>query len=173
MVSLLRTLFHAATGRSPKLVCNSELWSRGVDELGRRTEDTHESGAFLLGELKGAVRKIRQFLFYDDVDPNCFANGIVEFDGSKFGLVWDKCRTMKMSVIADIHVHPRGFAQSPSDRQNPMIAEIGHIALILPDYARQSRMPGAIGVYEYLGSRQWRDWSGAGDRAFHVGWWPR
>jgi hypothetical protein len=173
MVSLLRTLLRAATNRGPKLVCESELWNRGVDELRRRTGGTHESGAFLLGDLKGEVRRLRQFLFYDDIDPNCFANGIVEFDGSKFGLVWDKCRALSMAVVADVHVHPRGFRQSPSDRRNPMIAEVGHIALILPHYASRARVPGMIGVYEYLGSRRWRDWSSAGDRAFHVGWWPR
>jgi hypothetical protein len=54
-----------------------------------------------------------------------------------------------------------------------MIAESGHLALILPDYAARARMPGKIGVYEYLGLREWQDHSHLGDRIFHVGWWPR
>jgi hypothetical protein len=28
-----------------------------------------------------------------------------------------------------------GFGQSASDRQNPVIAELGHVALNIPDYA--------------------------------------
>jgi hypothetical protein len=34
-------------------------------------------------------------------------------------------------------------------------------------------MPGGIGIYEYLGSRQRIDHSLLGDRVFHVGWWPQ
>jgi hypothetical protein len=34
-------------------------------------------------------------------------------------------------------------------------------------------VPGTIGIYEYLGARQWRNHSSNGDRIFHVGWWPQ
>jgi proteasome lid subunit RPN8/RPN11 len=173
MVSLLQMLLRTAIGRSPKLACDSGVWNRGVEELNRRTGGTRESGAFLLGKVKGRMRKIEQFLYYDDVDPTCFHHGIVEFDGRKFGAVWKKCRELKMAVVADVHVHPGGYGQSSTDRHNPMIAECGHLALILPYYAARAPMPGGIGIYEYLGSRQWKDHSGAGDRVFHVGWWPR
>lgn len=173
MVFLLRALLRAARGQYPKLVCSKNLWNKGVDELRFRASGTRESGAFLLGTASGNSRKIRQFLYYDDVDPNCFSNGIVKFDGRKFGIVWQKCRELEMTVVADVHVHPHGFLQSPSDRDNPMIPNVGHLAVILPDYARRARMPGRIGVYEYLGSRQWRDHSGKGDAVFHVGWWPK
>lgn len=163
----------AAIGRPPKLVCDRQAWNEGVDELQRRTGGRRESGAFLLGTVQGNVRKIGQFLYYDDIDPTCFSRGIVEFDGSKFGLVWEKCRRLKMVVVADVHVHPRGSGQSDTDRHNPMIAESGHLALILPNFAMGARMPGEIGVYEYLGARRWQDHSSQGDRVFHVGWWPQ
>jgi proteasome lid subunit RPN8/RPN11 len=154
-------------------MCDPHVWNRGVDELQRRTRNTHESGAFLLGSINKRSRHIRQFFFYDDVDPTCFANGIVEFDGAKFGVVWMKCRESNKTVVADVHVHPGGYGQSRSDRQNPMIAEPGHLALILPHFANRARMPGGIGIYEYLGSRQWQNCSTQGERIFHVGWWPR
>jgi proteasome lid subunit RPN8/RPN11 len=141
--------------------------------LRRRTEGTRESGAFLLGTAKGKVRKIKQFLYYDDIDPICLAHGIVEFDGGKFGLVWQKCRELNMAVIADVHVHPDGYGQSSSDRHNPIIAERGHLSLILPHFAAHERTPGGIGIYEYLGSRQWLNHSPHGERTFYVGWWPQ
>jgi len=172
MVSLLRTLLHTACGRPPRLICRSSIWSRGVDELRRRTGGQCESGAFLLGATKGNIRIIKSFLYYDDVDPTCFAHGIVEFDGRQFGLVWDQCRSLNLDVVADIHVHPGGYGQSGSDRHNPMIAEVGHLALILPGYAGGKRLPGSIGIYEYLGSRRWKDHSRRGEQIFHVGWWP-
>jgi proteasome lid subunit RPN8/RPN11 len=173
MLSLFRTLLRAASGQPPKLVCAPQTWHEGVDELRRRAAGWQESGAFLLGTRRNGVRNVRRFLFYDDVDPTCFARGIVEFDGRKFGTVWQRCRDLKMTVVADVHVHPGYYRQSPSDRHNPMIAEAGHFALIVPDYAARARMPGAMGIYEYLGNRQWQDHSSLADRVFHVGWWPK
>lgn len=173
MASLLQTLWRALRGRTPRLVCDTRTWNAGVDELRRRSAGRRESGAFLLGENAGDIRCVHQFLFYDDVDPTCFANGIVEFDGAKFGKVWECCRTHGFTVVADVHVHPRHYGQSSSDRQNPMIAETGHFALIIPDYATRKCMPGAIGIYEYSGDRQWHDHSRGGERVFHVGWWPK
>src|SRR5579863_7508485 len=153
MVSLFRTLLRTAIGRPPKLTCQRSIWNRAVDELHRRTSEKRESGAFLLGTTKRGIRTVRQFLYYDDVDPTCFAHGIVEFDGRNFGLVWDRCRSLNLTVVADVHVHPGGYGQSGTDRHNPMIAEKGHIALILPNYAAGKPLPGGIGIYEYLGSR--------------------
>lgn len=173
MASLFRTLLRAATGRPPKLVCSPSIWSHSVNELHRRTGGQRESGAFLLGTTKGSIRTVQLFLYYDDVDPTCFAHGIVEFDGRKFGIVWDRCRSANLTVVADIHVHPGGYGQSGSDRHNPMIAEAGHLALILPNYGAANPRPGGIGIYEYLGSRRWRDHSRRGEQIVHVGWWPK
>ena len=170
---LLPMLLRAALGHPPKLVCSPRVWDEGVDELRRRADGHRESGGFLLGRVQGSARRIEHFLFYDDVDPDCFSNGFVEFDGSKFGAVWAECRARRMTVVADVHVHPGHFGQSQSDRRNPMIAEAGHLALIVPDFAGLKRLPGKIGIYEYVGGRQWRDHSSKGDAAFHVGWWPR
>ena len=139
MVSLLRTLLRLAFGRAPKLVCSPQLWNEGVNELRRRTRDRQESGAFLLGVTSRGVRTIKQFLYYDDIDPECFENGIVEFDGTRFGQVWEACRKLNMEVVADVHVHPGGYEQSSSDRHNPMIAEAGHLAL----KSSRTLLPGA------------------------------
>jgi len=172
MVSSARTLLAAARGRPPRLVCAPEVWHRGIDELRRRAAGRQESGAFLLGRQNGRVRRIEEFLFYDDVDPTCFARGIVEFDGRKLGAVWQRCRDSKRTIVADVHVHPGHHGQSPTDRRNPMIAETGHLALIIPHYAAQGRLPGWIGIYEYLGSYRWRDYSIEHNDIFYVGWFP-
>jgi hypothetical protein len=173
MGSLLQTLFCALTGKHPRLVCAARVWDSGVAELKRRAAGQQESGAFLLGRVCGDTRVIYDFFYYDDIDPNCFANGIVEFYGRKLGQLWSHCRVRSMSVVADVHVHPGSFGQSESDQHNPIIAESGHFALILPDYATRRVAPGDIGVYEYRGMRRWRDHSRQGARIFHVGWWPK
>lgn len=153
---------------TPPLVCRSSIWMAGCAELMRRSDGVHESGAFLLGRQSQARREISQFLFYDDIDATCFVNGIVEFDGRKLGRVWKYCREHSLRVVADVHVHPAGYAQSSSDQHNPIIPEVGHFALILPYFAKSTVKPGGIGIYEYRGNRRWRDHSLDGKKVFRV-----
>ncbi len=170
---LLQTLLSVARGRRPQLVCNRATWRNGIRALASRCRGGQESGAFLLGTVEKRRRRIQQFLFYDDIDPTCFARGIVEFDGRKLGRVWEYCRKNSLTVVADVHVHPGSYHQSESDRDNPIIAENGHLALIIPHFASKGNLPGKIGIYEYLGSRRWRDHSAKGTDVMRVDWWQR
>ena len=171
MASLIATLARSIIGPEPEVLCKSAVWSAGVRELRRRTKGYRESGAFLLGS-KSKVRRIEEFVFYDDVDPGALRRGLVEIDGRRLGDLWQHCRKTGRAVVADVHVHPGGYRQSKSDRANPIMAEIGHIAIILPNYAANATSPGNIGVYEYLGSHEWRDRSFERPSPLHVGWWP-
>ncbi len=165
MNSLMRflenLLYWLGLWTKPKLRCDRTVWRQGVRELRARTGGRIESGAFLLGRERDGIRTISEFLFYDDVDPDCFKHGIVEFNGRLLGKVWAICRAKDLAVVADVHVHPGGFGQSESDMHNPMIAQTGHFALILPDFARGECLPGTVGVYEYQGERQWKSHSRA------------
>jgi len=114
-----------------------------------------------------------EFVFYDDVDPKALATGMVEIDGRRLGALWTHCRAAGLTVVADVHVHPLGYGQSESDQANPIIAEVGHIAVILPNFAAKATIPGGIGVHQYLGNRRWRDRSRERPNPFHVGWWPK
>jgi hypothetical protein len=171
MASFIATLARIAFGLRPEILCDAAVWRAGVAELRRRGGGLRESGAFLLG-TKGATRRIEEFVFYDDIDPDALSSGIVEIDGRRLGDLWSHCRATGRTVVADVHVHPGGFQQSDSDKANPIIAEMGHIAMILPDFAAKATLPGAIGVFEYRGARQWRDRSLERPSALHVGWWP-
>ena len=114
-----------------------------------------------------------QFAYYDDFDPTCLDSGIVIFDGAGFGPLWELCRQTGLNVLADLHTHggPGPARQSLLDRDNPMIAQPGHVALIVPNFATDFRMSD-IGVYEYLGSHRWRNHSGVRSRRFfYTGVW--
>jgi hypothetical protein len=165
----IRAFLQRLFRRPAALTCHGGVWLAGCEELKRRSEGYRESGAFLLGHIVKGTREILEFLYYDDIDETCFANGIVEFDGRKLGRVWKHCRERSLQVVADVHVHPDGFGQSPSDKHNPIIAETGHFALILPHYAAGGVLPGSIGVYEYLGDRRWHDHSRVGKTVFRIG----
>lgn len=171
MESLIATLARTVFGPRPEIFCDTKVWNTGVSELRRRAGGRRESGAFLLG-TRSSSRRIEEFVFYDDIDPNALRTGIVNIDGRLLGALWAHCRQTGREVIADVHVHPGGYQQSPSDKANPIIAEVGHIAMILPDYAAKATYPGAIGIHEYLGSRRWLDRSKDRPSPFHIGWWP-
>ncbi len=171
MASLTATLVRSVFGSRPEIVCADETWCAGISELRKRAGGYRESGAFLLGS-NAPIRRIEEFVYYDDIDSNSLLTGIVRIDGRRLGDLWAHCRKTGRSVVADIHVHPGGFGQSASDKANPIIAEVGHIAIILPHYATRGHLPGEIGMYQYLGSRHWRDRSFDWWPMLHVGWWP-
>lgn len=171
MASLISTLARIVFGPPPELLCRKDVWQAGVAELRRRTYGEREAGAFLLGR-HGKRKVIEEFVYYDDVDPNALSTGIVEIDGRRLGALWAHCRSTGLSVVADVHVHPGGYGQSESDQANPIIAEVGHIAVILPDFVAGGTQPGKIGVHQYLGNKRWRDRSREMPNPFHVGWWP-
>jgi hypothetical protein len=111
---------------------------------------------------------VREFAFYDSIDPHALDSGIVRFNGDRFPILWGICRARGYGVVADVHVHPRGHGQSESDRANPVIPRAGHIAFILPDFAAGPNDSGSIGMYEYLGDGAWRDHSRAGPSFFQL-----
>ncbi len=62
--------------------------------------------------------------------------------------------------------------QSGADRDHPMIATPGHIALIVPGFAQSLVGARELGVYEYLGGHRWQCYDGkATDRFFYIGIW--
>lgn len=141
----------------PALTCSALLWRQllvALRERGHRGQ--RESGAFLLGQPADQHARICAFTPYDDLDPHCLDRGIVHFDGRYYGALWQHCQRSRLSVVADVHTHPFGAQQSPSDRAHPMIATAGHIALILPRFAMDAALRREeIGMYRYLGSGRW------------------
>jgi proteasome lid subunit RPN8/RPN11 len=149
------------------LACRRRLWARILSELRDRGGGRRESGGFLLGRRDGARRVIEDFIPYDAVDPDALRGHIV-FDGSRMDAVWAECRRRGLQVVADVHTHPNGAAQSDIDRANPMIPERGHLALIIPNFARRLYLPGEIGIFEFGGRDGWLDHSARGASFFAV-----
>lgn len=147
--------------RDAKLVVPERVWSALLAGLHRRTEGEHESGAFLLGRVAdGGCRRVERVIYYDELDHDAYRTGVVVLHSASFGPLWALCRETGLLVIADIHVHERGAGQSLADRENPMIALPGHLALIVPWFAKSPVFPESLGFYEYRGSHQWRDLGG-------------
>lgn len=146
---------------APELEISRALWLRLVWQLRRRGGGKRESGAFLLGPTEGG--RISSFICYDDLDPRCLHTGIIRFDGSGYVPLWKRCAERRLKVVADVHTHPTSWTgQSTADEAHPMVAQSGHLALILPSYAQRSwsGLKGA-GFYRYLGQGGWETLSTA------------
>jgi proteasome lid subunit RPN8/RPN11 len=129
-----------------------------MTELRRRGEGRRETGAFLLG-VKG-TDKVSEFICYNDLDPAAFDSGIIMLHGDAFIPLWRHCGDHGLRVLADVHTHPDSWTgQSSSDQRHPMIAQSGHIALIIPHYATRPRqLLKGVGIHEFLGDGQWKSW---------------
>lgn len=139
-----------------KVSCSWLLWHRLVSALRERGRgESRESGAFFLGYERHGRLRIVDFILYDDLDPHCLETGIVRFNGKYFGDLWAVCKRRKLSVVADIHVHPGSSQQSESDRQHPMISCPGHVAFIIPRFAHRPVLVAQLGIYLYQGQKQW------------------
>jgi proteasome lid subunit RPN8/RPN11 len=134
------------------------LWRRLLTQLRQRGAGTHESGAFLLGTP--GTGRVSSFICYDDLDETALETGIITFHAVGFVRLWNICKQENLRVLADVHTHPSSWTgQSESDRTHPMVAQPGHVALILPNFAkRTSRTLGGASVYEYLGNHEWKTW---------------
>jgi proteasome lid subunit RPN8/RPN11 len=144
------------TTKVAKVEITRFAWFALMRELHKRGGNKRESGAFLLGRDENP--KIIRPVYYDDLDPHSLDLGYVNFDGAGFVKLWKICAEEKLRVVADVHTHPtQWIEQSPSDKDNPMIAQKGHVALIVPNYARRLRFSlRGVGIYEYLGEGRWR-----------------
>jgi hypothetical protein len=172
MISSIRATIRALLARNHRLSCAKSLWVGVLRELHQRGGEQHEAGAFLLG-LRGDRRlEIRDVVYYDDLDPHAYDSGVCILHGDAFARLWKICRERSLSVVADIHTHPGPPSQSPSDRMNPMVSNVGHVAIIIPNFARAPVTEGSLGIYEYRGSYEWDDFSGLSRRRYlYVGFW--
>lgn len=141
----------------PELHFAARTWVTMCDALHARTEGHHESGAFLLGKVAGRRRLVEEIVYYDELDPEAYASGVVILHGASFGMLWTRCRQADLEVVADVHLHGGDAFQSKEDREHPMIAQPRHLALILPSFAAPSMVAETIGMFEYWGSHRWRD----------------
>jgi proteasome lid subunit RPN8/RPN11 len=134
------------------------LWRRLVLDLRRQGGGRRESGAFLLGRPKRGVGCVTRFVCYDQLDPDAYQSGAITFHDVGYAALWRRCRETGLEVLADVHTHPgEHVGQSGTDRENPMVPNIGHTAMIVPNFARTRWWSlTAVGVYEYLGSFRWR-----------------
>lgn len=135
-------------------------WRGMLFELQLRGQKRRESGAFLLSSSThtGQAARVKHIAYYDDLDSDSLKRGGVDFHAAGYARLWQMCKRLGMEVVADVHTHPgAGVAQSWIDAKHPMLANPGHIAMILPHYGYTSAWTLAeAGIYEYMGNHQWR-----------------
>ena len=151
----MTTTSGSSSAPRPLIELSRRQWRTLIKELRRRGECRREAGAFLLGR-RGGNRRVVHVEYFDALDPGCL-RGHIHIDGRAFSKLWDLCEAEDLSVLADVHTHPgASVEQSSIDRENPMVACTGHVALIVPHLATRRVRPREVGVHEYLGDTDWR-----------------
>jgi proteasome lid subunit RPN8/RPN11 len=172
MAFSLTATIRAFVAPNHRLRCTPKLWRKIVAELERRGGRRHEAGAFLLGVNDGDRKVVREAVFYDELDPLAYVSGVCVLHGDAFSKLWSICREKNLTIVADAHTHPGSAFQSDSDRKNPMVAREGHIAIIVPEFARWPIGRAALGVYEYVSDHVWHNRGGRqAPRYFYRGFW--
>lgn len=173
MTFFIRLNTRAFVARRSRVRITPARWDDLIAELARRGQGERESGAFLLAPTSGpGTSTVADVAYFDDLDPTCL-NGAILLQSSAFTLLWDLCAQKNMRVIADVHTHPTAHVrQSDIDRENPMIASAGHVAIIVPTFASGSIRAENCGVHIYRGSRQWDVIEGPPSRReLYIGRW--
>ena len=155
-----------------QLTISHWMWRRLIGELRRRGDGERESGAFLLGTRRAGHGVVREFVCYDDLDPQALEQGYVTMHARGMKALWAHCRARGLDVVADVHTHPGpDTRQSTIDRRHPMVPVDGHLALIVPNFAHTTpwRLDG-VGIHEYRDS----DWTSfpAPQSRLCLSWWP-
>lgn len=151
-----------------RLVMSSGRYRRMVAELARRGGGTRESGAFLLASADAPAvlgrKEVVDVVYYDDVDPGSLTGGIT-IHAAGFAELNRRCQETQRVVVGDAHTHPSdSVRQSAIDAANPMLAFVGHTALIVPNFAAGSPRPSSLGAHRFLGRGRWESRFGRAGR---------
>jgi hypothetical protein len=147
--------FRAMNSSRPVIEFGSGVWAGLMADLKVRGRGTRESGAFLLAQADADPPVVTGWLPYDVLAAESLRYAYVRLESDAFSQLWEFCATKKVKVVGDIHTHPKGPTQSPSDKKYPMVSFAGHVALIAPWFAQRSPMPYDVSLNIYLGGGQW------------------
>lgn len=172
MTYSIKAAIRAFVAPSHRINCHRSKWRWLIGELYRRGKNRHEAGAFLLGLERQGRLEVIDVVFYDGLDPDAYSTGVCVLHGAAFAKLWALCRERQLAVVADVHTHPGTAFQSECDRTNPMVARAGHIALIVPQFAKEVPSARDLGVYEYCGGHTWNDRTHPRPKSFfYSGFW--
>lgn len=141
----------------PVLELPCSLFQALIVDLAKSGHGLKESGAFLLGRQDGTRRFVTSYLMYDKIAPKSSrSHAYVAFTAEEMARAWEHCHASGQQVVADVHTHPFGPAQSISDRAHPIVSVAGHVALIVPNFAQGSPQPRDLGVHLFGGAGRWQ-----------------
>lgn len=147
-------------------------WSTLVSNLAQRSAGVRESGAFLLGREIAGKREVVKFALYDDLEPGCLDSGYVSFSSAGYRELWKLLKETGLDVVADVHTHPAEAFFSGTDRTNPMMPTVGHLAFVVANYAQGAVSPNDVAFFRYLGNHEWREHKpGSSAKKLYVGIW--
>lgn len=172
MLSYIRKSIRAFAAPQHELAIGRLVWRDLIRDLAARGDGERESGAFLLGHKDGQRREAFDYLLYDDLEPGCLDGGFVQMSSIGFRRLGAEARARGLEVVADIHTHPGRAFFSDTDRENPMVPNVGHLAIVVPNFARGNPDPLKCAFFRFAGGYNWDELPTTGrDTKLYVGFW--
>jgi proteasome lid subunit RPN8/RPN11 len=141
----------------PLLEIPRAVYDALIADLAASGRGIKEAGAFLLGHAHYEWRRVSSYLMYDVVAPESSEmHAYVAITAEEMARAWEYCNANGVQVVADVHTHPMGPAQSVSDRAHPIVSIAGHVALIVPYFALRRPQPVDLGVHLFEGAGRWQ-----------------
>ena len=60
----------------------------------------------MLGDKTNSRLRVRDVVYYDELDPNAYSTGVCVLHGEAFAKLWTICRRRQLTVVGDVHTHP-------------------------------------------------------------------
>lgn len=154
-----RPLFdqHVGLERIAQHVILSTLLDVTRLHLCSRGEEGHEGALCWAGVVKDNVAIVTTaILFSSSGDYG------VHIPSPHTGLLYAHCYARSLTLLAQVHSHPRAAFHSSVDEKLPHSAEPGFLSVVAPNFGRCSyRDFAAWGIFEQVRYETWRRWERA------------
>lgn len=138
-----------------RVIMPYECICRAYDHMRRAGQQGMEGVAVFAGKENEEIFKIEQVIVPQQKAMSLEDGLLYSVDGNELHRINLWLYENKMSLIAQIHSHPSRAYHSSTDDDYPIIATIGGLSIVVPDFASRPIHLSTWAVYRLSGQNKW------------------
>ena len=142
-----------------KIIFPYECLKIAYDHMRQAGEQRLEGVALFAGKEEGKVFKVESTIVPMQQAMSIEDGLLYAVDGDELYRINVWLYDNKMSLIAQIHSHPSRAYHSETDDAYPIIATVGGISIVVPDFATKGVDVAAWAVYRLIPQKGWTELS--------------
>lgn len=115
-----------------------------------------EAVALWAGVLDGDIFRVKSTIIPDQQSFNTEDGLLYSVDGDELHLINVWLYKNKMTLLAQIHTHPGAAYHSKTDDDYPIMATLGGLSIVIPDFADSPFNIDNCAVYRLDGQLEWK-----------------